>query len=249
MFTIILRPVLRWARRKGIRLSAYLDDLLIIAKNKQTSARRTDMVIRRLYVLGFLVNQRKSSLLPTKAIQHLGFMIDAVNTSLTVPIQKVRDLRRGASRLLHRPYCSIRNLAAFKGKAQAMIAAVFPTRLRPRNLLATKNRALKRLGSWTAMTPLPQEAQEELTWWITQLRQWNGHSFLQSTPDAEVHTDASETGWTIVHASNSWSGIWSLSELPQHINWKELMVVWKKISLPHLRGTKPYGLCATTSQV
>jgi hypothetical protein len=31
VFTKILRPVLRWARRKGIRLSAYLDDLLIIA--------------------------------------------------------------------------------------------------------------------------------------------------------------------------------------------------------------------------
>jgi hypothetical protein len=53
VFTKIFRPVLQWAPRKGVRLSAYLDDLLIIAKDKQTSARHTDMVIRRLCELGF----------------------------------------------------------------------------------------------------------------------------------------------------------------------------------------------------
>jgi hypothetical protein len=31
VFTKILKPILKWARRKGIRISAYLDDLLIVA--------------------------------------------------------------------------------------------------------------------------------------------------------------------------------------------------------------------------
>jgi hypothetical protein len=76
-----------------------------------------------------------------------------------------------------------------------------------------------------------------------------GRGFLPSTPQAEVYTDASETGWGIVHASNSWSGIWSPSELPQHINWKELMVIWKTINLPHLRGTTIRIMCDNATAI
>ena len=55
VFTKMLRPVLRWARRKGIRLSAYLDDLLIVAKDKQTSQHHTRMIAQKLNELGYLI--------------------------------------------------------------------------------------------------------------------------------------------------------------------------------------------------
>lgn len=45
VFTKILPPVFKWARRKGIRVAAYLDDLLIVAKDRLTSGKHTKMVL------------------------------------------------------------------------------------------------------------------------------------------------------------------------------------------------------------
>ena len=51
VFTKILRPVVKWARRKGIRVAAYLDDLLIVAKDRHTSGKYTKMVLEKLQEL------------------------------------------------------------------------------------------------------------------------------------------------------------------------------------------------------
>ena len=53
VFTKILRPMLKWARRKGIRVAAYLDDLLIVAKDRLTSGKHTKMVLEKLQELGW----------------------------------------------------------------------------------------------------------------------------------------------------------------------------------------------------
>jgi hypothetical protein len=102
VFTKILKPVLRWARRKGIRISAYFDDLLIVARDKRTSQVHTRLVLQKLNELGFLTKESKSHLRPSQRLQHLGFIIDTGSMVLTVPTSKIRDLRREASQLFHK---------------------------------------------------------------------------------------------------------------------------------------------------
>ncbi|HXC61363.1 MAG TPA: reverse transcriptase domain-containing protein, partial [Nitrospiria bacterium] len=198
VFTKILKPVLRWARRKGIRLTAYLDDLLIVAKDRATSLRRTELVLHKLADLGFPIKRSKSSLIPSQSIQHLGFTINTTNLSLTVPTSKIRNLRREASRLLRRPTSTIRALASFIGKSQSMTIAIFPARLKTRHLLLCKNMALHQTKSWTSPLSLSPAAKDELMWWKEQLLSWNGQSFLPSSPQVEIYTDASDSGWGIV---------------------------------------------------
>jgi hypothetical protein len=107
VFTKVVRPVLRWAPRKGIRLSAYLDDLLIVSKSLQTAWPHTRMVQRKLQDLGFMIRAIRSILHPMQTLQHLGFIIDTRDMTLTVPSSKIRDLRREASRLLRSATCSL----------------------------------------------------------------------------------------------------------------------------------------------
>jgi Reverse transcriptase (RNA-dependent DNA polymerase)/DNA N-6-adenine-methyltransferase (Dam) len=237
VFTKVVRPVLRWARRKGIRLSAYLDDLLIVSRSLQTARAHTRMVQRKLQDLGFMIKATKSVLRPTQKLQHLGFLIDTRDMTLTVPSSKIRDLRREASRLFRSASCSLRHLSSFIGKAQAMTIAVFPARLQTRHLLTVKNLALRRCPSWTSTVSLPAPALLELQWWHRQLQSWNGQSFLPATPQHEVFTDASDLGWGIVWHDQTWSGQWGPQEVSQHINWKELMVIWKVTQLRHLQGS------------
>lgn len=238
VFTKILKPVLKWARRKGIRISAYLDDLIIVAANKELSRLHTSMILKRLETLGFLVKKSKSQLEPTQSLQHLGFTIDTRQMTLSVPKDKVRDVRREAQRILNRGNLTVRCLASFIGKTLAMTAAVLPARLRTQNLVHLKNNALRQHKQWTASISLTTAARKDLQWWAKNLSSWNGQTWIQQPPQEELFTDASDSGWGIVHQSRLLSGTWNRQLLNKHINYKELFVIWKVVTSPQFQGRR-----------
>ena len=169
VFTKILRPLLRWARRKGIRLSAYLDDLLIMGRTVEQSRRNTQLVREKLMALGFIINEKKSSLELSQSLDHLGFTFDTPKMMLSVPKSKLRDLRREATKMKNKGHTTLKNLTSFVGKAMATTLAVFPARLMTRNLLSLKNSALRRpQAQWTDTVMLTTEAEDNLNWWISQ---------------------------------------------------------------------------------
>lgn len=237
VFTKVLRPILRWARRRGIRLTAYLDDLLVMAQTEEKSRQDTILVRNKLTELGFIINQEKSSTEPSQTIDHLGFTFNTRKMMLSVPKNKLRDLRREAARMMSKGLTTLRNLSSFVGKAMATTLAVFPGRLMTRNLLALKNQALRRSGAqWTDSVPLTTKACEDLDWWINSLRSWNGTSWLQTPTETDIFTDASDHGWGIVIGNKTWHGAWSPQDVKQHINWKELQTVFLAVTLPQVQG-------------
>ena len=247
VFTKILKPVLRWARRRGIRISAYLDDLLIMAKSFQQAEEATQAVLDKLSSLGFLIKPSKSQLTPTQTITHLGFTIDTKSMTLSVPKDKVRDIRREATKILRKGALTVRALSSFIGKALAMTAAVLPARLRTQHLVQLKNEALRQHNSWTASVSLTDQAKEDLTWWIDGLKSWNGQSWIQQPPEEEVFTDASDAGWGIVSDRYAKSGTWTGPLLSKHINYKELLVVWKVVTHPRFQGKRLLIYCDNTT--
>lgn len=236
VFTKILKPVLRWARRKGITIFAYLDDILIIGPSRERTQQYTQMVLKKLAELGFLVKESKSTLEPTQTIEHLGFTIDTKAMTLSVPKAKTRDLRREASKLLSKTSAPLRTIAAFVGKAMAMTMAVFPARMMTRQLTQLTNQALRTKCKWTDPITISQPAQEELRWWKQHLSQWNGQSFIPQTTDLDVYTDSSDNHWGIVIDETTFKGAWSQQEAGQHINWKELRCIWLAVNLPQCIG-------------
>lgn len=249
VFTKILKPLLRWARRKGIRISAYLDDLIIAAKSKELSHLHTSQVCQKLKELGFLFKESKSHLQPTQQINHLGFTIDTRNMSLSVPTSKRRDIRREALKMLRQKTCTLRQLSSFIGKAQATTPAVFPARLQTRDLLQLKNHHLQSGALWNATVQLTPSACANLHWWINHLTKWNGLSFLPETPTQEIFTDASDQGWGIIFNNHVMKGTWTQEELNQHINYRELAVIWKCVNLRALQGQVLRIYCDNTSAI
>lgn len=139
--------------------------------------------------------------------------------------------------MLHKGHTTLKNLSSFIGKTTATTLAVFPARLMSRNLLSLKNSALRRLGAqWTDTVILTEEAEEDLEWWIFNLRQWNGHSWILTPPELDIYTDASDEGWGIVIGSRTWGGTWTQEERKMHINWKEIQTVFLAVTLPQVQG-------------
>lgn len=236
VFTKVLRPLLHWAWKKGIRISAYLDDLIIAAATKELSAKATRMVLLKLKNLGFLTKETKSSLTPSQTLHHLGFEIDTVSMTLKIPGQKIHNIRREASKMANKGTCTVRQLSSFIGKVIAMTAAVFPARLKVQHLQATKIQALKSGSSWEDSISILPAATEELLWWRTHLQQWNGLLWIVSNLELDIYTDASSSGWGIVINNQSYSGSWTPLQQPRHINYKELLTVFIALRQPEAKG-------------
>jgi hypothetical protein len=78
-----MKPVVASLRSQGIRLIIYLDDILIIASSVETLNLHKKIAIDLLESLGFLINYKKSNLIPSQQIVFLGMLVDAL-ISLTL---------------------------------------------------------------------------------------------------------------------------------------------------------------------
>jgi len=130
-----------------------------------------------------------------------------------------------------------------------MTAAVQPARLKTQYLVQVKNQALQNQISWTESVSLTTQAKMELQWWIDSLQSWNGLTWIRKPPQEEIYTDASETGWGIVHQQNALSGTWDKATSHCHINLKELMVIWKVVTLPRFQGQRLHIYCDNTTTI
>ena len=72
VFTKIVSVVAAHLRVNNIRLIAYLDDWLVVNKNKNLLLSDREKVLNLLTQLGFIVNVAKSQLTPTQKIVYLG---------------------------------------------------------------------------------------------------------------------------------------------------------------------------------
>lgn len=225
LFTRLTQPILKWARSQGIRVSAYLDDWLIMARTEEEARDHTKQMISLLQHLGWLVNFNKSHLQPTQVIEHLGYMLDTHSMTIKLPGNKLRDLRRSIKQILMHPYQSARKIHSLTMRIKAATMAIFPAAMYTQGLMRFKNHYVRHQQDWDQARPLPQECIEELTWWNLNLEKWNGRSIMKPTPSSRVYVDASNLGWGGVVQGQVVQGTWTQAEAQQSINWRELKAV------------------------
>ena len=64
-FTKLTKPIVSTLRRLGIRMSLYLDDMLLMADSVQEARAYLRTAIEILVALGFVINMEKSTYIPT----------------------------------------------------------------------------------------------------------------------------------------------------------------------------------------
>jgi hypothetical protein len=226
VFTKVCRPVLEHFRSKGVKLSAYLDDWILAAPTKQLATQQAQEVVSLLQKLGWIVNFKKSVLLPSQRIEHLGFVLNTKNMTASLPLKKLRDIRRSIKQVLDHPNRqSPRIIHSLTMRIQAATFAIFPARLYTRHLLYYKNQMVKTEADWDLPRPLDQASKDELNWWYFNLQKWNGRSLLTATPTQTIFVDASDTGWGCSWNKQRAHGYWTPLEAAQSINWRELKAV------------------------
>ena len=86
---IMTEPFVATVLNKGIRLVIYLDDMVIVSSTREISLEEKAFVIHVLESLGFVINKEKSMLVPSQTVEALGFIIIAVEMTLSLPERKI----------------------------------------------------------------------------------------------------------------------------------------------------------------
>jgi len=219
-YTKLLKPIMEYFRMKGITCSIYLDDLLLISKSKEQSLIELKMIMSTLKSLGFVINEKKSTLTPTKEIKYLGFIFSSENLTMSLPDDKRTKIHNLCMDICQRKTIKIRQFAEFIGVLISACPAV------PYGILYTKifeKYKYKALldNSYDSFMTINDEIIKDCQWWMSQIFT-STSKIKRDAYDIEIYSDASGTGWGVYCNGQRSNGFWSADEKKKSINYLEL---------------------------
>ncbi|CAJ0939180.1 unnamed protein product [Ranitomeya imitator] len=238
VFTKIMAALMAILRVRGLVLFPYLDDILIKAPSFAQAHESLSIVLDTLARFGWLVNRKKSCLIPSQRIIFLGMLLDTRQSRVFLPKDKRSSLCRDI-RLLQGPRPpSLRSAMKVLGKMVATLEAIpfaqFHSRPLQQAILSQWDRSVFSLDR---PIRLSSRVKWSLYWWLTSPLISQGRSFLPVHWQV-VTTDASLIGWGAVFRHLTVQGRWSSQESTLPINVLEIRAIF--LSLRHweriLRG-------------
>ena len=236
-FTRVLKPIKIHLHLRGMTVFSYLDDFLNLADTPLQVKSQTNFLVSLLNSLGFAVNLRKSSHVPSQSLEYLGVTWNLQDLSLALPeakVQKVLNLHRST---LNTPVLSRRDLERIVGYLN------FTAPFRPLGRLYLLP-IIQWMNSHSTVhnrdSPLPLDSSLRRI-----LDPWSNQKALSSpvpmhipNPSEELMTDASLFGWSGVLLPHRVEGGWHRSLWFHSMNWKELQAILLTVIhfLPRLKG-------------
>ena len=213
LFTKVLKPVFAQLREAGHTVLGYLDDTIIIGDDKAKTERAVLATSQILSELGFVVHPDKSVLIPTQRLNFLGFTLNTVNMTITLPCEKTQDIIAICADLLKNCKPSIRQVAHVIGKLISTFPAVQYGPLFYRNLERDKILALKlNSGHFDRPMTLSRGSREDLNWWIDNIKKAFS-PIRRKNASVEIRTDASGVGWGATDLTTHTGGRWNEHEM------------------------------------
>ena len=125
------------------------------------------VTVHLLQKLGFTIHPDKSILIPTQIIVFLGFVINSLDMTISLTLEKLGKILHMVRHILDAEYITIRAVASCIGLLVSSFPAVQFGPLYYRNLEICKNRALYRAkGNFDTSIVLTVKAFSELSWWL-----------------------------------------------------------------------------------
>ena len=217
IFTKLLKVVVAFLRKRGVRLVVYLDDFLIMNESKEGLRADLKTTLSILESLGFLINWDKSTIIPSKCIEYLGMMIDSDRLSFSLPAAKVRDVMEMCKKALDDGEVPLRTVASILGNFTWAIPTIPFAQSHYRSMQHFYITESKRVGGdLKVKCTLSPGSIMDLKWWVSNLSALNGKDFFPKIPDIEIFSDASMSGWGAVCDGVTTRGPWTTAQKSLH---------------------------------
>ena len=228
-FTKLMKIPLSTLREKhGLIITAYLDDLLLIANSPRDLLKAIDLTQETLRSLGFHISAKKSAIEPSHEVQFLGFSINSKSMTVKLPPEKVDTITADLNDTLRKATVSIRDFAKLVGKLTATVPANRYGQIFLKHLERSKTRALYQNNfDFDRYMTINHKVISELNWWLDNLNSAY-RPVLIPNPHVVMSTDASFQGWGFhLKSTNTRAGgRWTVQEQMYDINYLELKAVY-----------------------
>ena len=107
----VCRKIAGYLQGRGVFCVFYIDDVVIIGSTFTQCEQNVSLVVETLEKCGFLINYKKSLLMPSQCAPILGFMIDSVSEAISLGIQKHHSLLQVFSQAVQCKTVKIREFA------------------------------------------------------------------------------------------------------------------------------------------
>lgn len=230
-FTKCLRPVVRLLRQVGVNIQFFLDDALITHADEATLYRHQRLVVRLLFLLGFVVQDSKVTV-PSQQFTYLGVDFDTVRWTVKPALKSLSKCEEKVREILGRRSLSLRQAASLYGSMCFCLNYMRRLHYLKRPIWEwmgrlTKGRDRKHLYDVKRRrTPALTRALEK---WAERVRHSLEVPIRQVKPDLVVMTDAGPEGFggvvrdQLQEEPTSVQGLWSEEERETHQNVKEMM--------------------------
>ncbi|XP_073692680.1 uncharacterized protein [Garra rufa] len=236
----------------GLRILTYIDDWLILADSREEAIQSTARVLAHITALGFRVNVSKSNLTSSQNVIFLGLELNSItmrarlSQQRTLSLLKCLSLFREGARVQYRTCLRLQGLMA--SAVHVLPLGLLRMRAFMKWVLSLHLSPLRDLCRSVSVTRACTAA----------LRHWrNVEFYAHGTPLGAimmrkvVTTDASLTGWGATQEGRTVNGVWPNTLHSAHINYLELLTVWKALNhfLPRLQGHHVLVRCDNTTAV
>jgi hypothetical protein len=224
-FTKLLKPVYAYLRSLGHVSSGYLDDSFLEGDTYRCCENNVTATVNLLDSLGFSPHQEKSITTPSQIIEHLGFLLNSIDMTVSITDRKLVKLQTLVATVTSSDHPTIREVACLIGFMVSCTPGVEFAELFCKLLEIEKSEALKNeKGNFEAVMKLSDIALGDVQWWLNNAILSKRH--INHGPIAlELATDASQQGWGASLGDSVTGGRWSPSESILHINVLELKAV------------------------
>lgn len=230
LFTKIMKPVVKLLRSAGFLSTLYLDDWLLLADTYENCKSNFEITKKLLCSLGFLINDDKSSLYPSKMCKFLGVFINSENLEISLPPDKKVRIKDEIRKFINMKNCKIRTFAQLVGILVSACPAVEYGWVHTKQFERCKFLNLKGDEDYNKQMILPNSLMPDFHWWLKVIDN-SKHRIRDDNYSIEIYSDASTTGWGAACGSEKASGQWSNNERDKHINYLELLAAFIALKL------------------
>lgn len=232
VFTKVFKPVISYLRSLGYTSVVYLDDIFLIERTEHKVSESLSRTIEILESLGFMINYRKSQLVPSKSCKYLGFIIDSETCTVSLTEEKRENIGQEVRKMLNKGSCSIQQFSEFLDKLVAACPGVEYGWLYTKVLEAEKVKALEMNNQdYTKKMLISPSIIDDLQWW-RKASPTTFNNIKSNEYSMTIYTDASRSGYGATNETAEISGPWNEHQKSKHINFLELLCV--KIALETL---------------
>lgn len=201
-----------WMARRTCGTKAilvYLDDFLLIAKDKSTCQSAVVRLRELLMELGVEENQEKF-IAPTQCLVYLGIELDSKEMVARLHQERLKELRALVGKWRQKKTITKQELQSLVGKLSFAARCVTQSRIYLRRLI----NLIPFRANKTRHIHITVQARQDMVWWDTFMTRWNGVSMLakQGWVNVGVQTDASGWGCGAVYGTRWIQREWSVQE-------------------------------------